>query len=70
METMLIELTNQKAAKLLRKLEELRLIKVLKTNVDEKEKLSEKYAGKIPGDVADALQTYVTKSRNEWSRSI
>lgn len=27
METMLIELTNQKAAKLLRKLEELRLIK-------------------------------------------
>lgn len=70
METMLIELTNQKAAKLLHELEELQLIKVLKTNVKVGKKLSEKYAGKLPGHVADALQQYVTESRNEWSRSI
>lgn len=29
-------------------------------------KLSEKYAGKLPSNVAEDLQNYVTKSRNEW----
>lgn len=69
METMLIELTNQKAAKLLHELEELNLIKVLKTNLNPTGKLSEKYAGKLPSDVADALQNYITESRKEWSSS-
>ena len=68
---MLIELTNHKAAKLLHELEELNLIKVLKTDVKPVEKLSEKYAGKLPSEVADELQTYVKESRNEWNtRSI
>ena len=71
METMLIELTNRKAAKLLHELEELNLIKVLKTDVKPGKKLSEKYAGKLPSEVADELQNYVTETRNEWnSRSI
>ncbi len=70
METMLIELTNKKAAGLLHELEELQLIKVLKTNVAVEEKLSEKYAGKLPAHVADDLQKYVTESRNEWSQNI
>ncbi len=71
METMLIELTNQKAAKLLHELEELHLIKVIKKNVVNNEKLSEKYAGKLPGEIADELQKYVTEGRNEWNnRSI
>lgn len=71
METMLIELTNLKAAKLLHELEELNLIKVLKTDVKPNEKLSEKHAGKLPTEVADELQTYVIESRNEWNtRSI
>lgn len=71
METMLIELTNQKAAKLIHELEELNLIRVIKTDVKPVEKLSEKYAGKLPSEVADELQDYVTKSRDEWnSRSI
>jgi hypothetical protein len=67
MDTMLIQLTNQKAAGLLHELEELHLIKVLKQNVQTKHKLSEKYAGKLPSDVADELQSYVTQSRNEWN---
>jgi hypothetical protein len=34
-------------------------------------KLSEKYAGKLPSDIADELQNYVSQSRNEWnSRTI
>lgn len=67
METMLIELKNEKAAKLLHELEELQLIKVLQTNSHSKEKLSTKYAGSLPGDVADKIQNYVTESRKEWN---
>ena len=32
-----------------------------------KQNLSEKYAGKLPSAVADELQDYVSKSREEWS---
>ena len=46
--TMLIQLTNQKAAGLIRELEELHLIKVLKENiVPVKTRLSDKYKGFI-----------------------
>jgi hypothetical protein len=48
-------------------LEELHIIKVLKKSVQSEQKLSEKYAGKLPADIADELQNYVTQSRNEWN---
>ncbi|SMD41846.1 hypothetical protein SAMN00777080_0378 [Aquiflexum balticum DSM 16537] len=71
METVLVQINNQKAYKLLEDLEDLNIIKVLKKNIQPQEKLSEKYAGKLPSDVADELQNYVTRSRNEWNnRSI
>ncbi|WP_299288103.1 DUF2683 family protein [uncultured Mucilaginibacter sp.] len=34
-----------------------------------KQNLSEKYAGKLPSDVADELQKFVSDSRNEWDRN-
>ncbi len=71
METVLVQINNQKAYKLLEDLEDLNIIKVLKKNIQPQQKLSEKYAGKLPSDVADELQNYVTQSRNEWNnRSI
>ena len=71
METIVVQITNNKALKLLQELEELHLIKLLKRNADTSQKLSEKYAGKLPSDVADELQNYITQSRNEWNnRSI
>ena len=30
-------------------------------------RLSEKYAGKLPSDVAEELQNYVTQSRSDWT---
>jgi hypothetical protein len=43
----------------------------LKTLEKPKRKLSEKYAGKLPADIADELQNYVTQGRSEWNnRSI
>jgi hypothetical protein len=68
MDTMLIQLTNQKAFKLLRQLEELNLIKVLKENFGEGQNLSKKYAGKLPVEVARDMQKYVSQSRGEWEK--
>ena len=67
METVLIQINNNKAYKLLEDLEDLNIIKILKKNIQPKQKLSEKYAGKLPSDVADELQNYVNQSRNEWT---
>lgn len=69
MDTLIIQLTNQKAYKLLKQLEDLHLIRVLKKNVQSKHRLSEKYAGKLPSDIADELQQYVAQSRDEWNNN-
>ena len=41
----------------------------LKILENPKQKLSEKYAGKLPVALADELQHYVTQSRAEWNNS-
>ena len=71
METVLVQINNNKAYRLLEDLEDLHIIKVIKKSIQPRQKISEKYAGKLPADVADELQNYVTQSRNEWNnRSI
>jgi hypothetical protein len=71
MKTVLVQITNNKAYRLLEDLEDLNILKVLNKNVLPKQKLSEKYAGKLPLEIADELQDYVTLSRNQWNnRSI
>ena len=67
METVLVQINNNKAYRLLDDLEELHIIKILKKSTLSEQKLSEKYAGKLPSDIADELQNYVTQSRNEWN---
>lgn len=67
METMLIELVNGKAVKLLYELEALHLIRVLEISQADKQKISSKYAGSLPGDIADGMQHYISESRNEWN---
>ena len=64
METVLLQINNSKAYRFL---EDLEIIKVLKKSTEPKQKLSEKYAGKLPSDIADELQNYVSQSRNEWN---
>jgi hypothetical protein len=67
MKTVLVQINNNKAYRLLEDLEDLNILKVLNKNVLPKQKLSEKYAGKLPSDIADELQDHVTQSRNEWN---
>lgn len=66
--TMLIQLTNQKAAGLIRELEELHLIKVLKENiVPVKTRLSDKYKGFISKEEGQQLNDHINQMRSEWN---
>lgn len=68
MDTMLIQLTNQKAAGLLHELEELHLIKVLEKNISTgTPKLSEKYRGSISTEQGKQLNEHIKQMRKEWS---
>jgi len=66
--TMVIQLTNQKAAGILRELEELHLIKVIKENINPgKTKLSEKYKGFISKEDGNRLNEHINRMRSEWN---
>ncbi len=68
METMLIQLMNQKAAGLLHELEELCLIKVLKENIGmASPKLSDKYRGIISKEEGQKLNDHIDQMRKEWN---
>lgn len=66
METILVQITNSKAYKLLEDLEDLNIIKLLKVKDQPKQKLSEKYAGRLPNDIASEIQNHIIQSRDEW----
>ena len=66
--TMLIQVTNQKAVGLLYELEELDLIKVLKENfTTDKTKLSDKYKGIISKEQGQSLNEHIKEMRSEWN---
>jgi hypothetical protein len=68
MDTMLIQLTNQKAAGLLHELEELKLIKVLKKNTTSSTtKLSDKYKGILSKEQGQKLNEHIQQMRREWN---
>ena len=66
--TMLIQVTNQKAIKLLHELQELHLIKVLKENfASVNTKLSEKYKGILTKKQGQDLNEHIQQMRSEWN---
>lgn len=66
--TMLIQVTNQKAVGLLHELEALRLIKVLQENVAPVEtRLSRKYKGIISKEQGQNLNEHLQEMRSEWN---
>jgi ribosomal protein L12E/L44/L45/RPP1/RPP2 len=67
METLVIQINNSKAYKLLADLEDLNILKVLKRSKQQPLSLSEKYAGKLSAATAESLQDYVKQSREEWN---
>ena len=69
MDTMLIELTNQRAAGLLNELVELNLIRIFKRENSEpvKTKLSDKYRGFLTHEDGQQLSNHISQMRNEWN---
>ncbi|WP_184546526.1 hypothetical protein [Mucilaginibacter sp. FT3.2] len=72
METVLLQINNSKAYKLIEDLEALHIVKVLEKNNQPKRKLSEKFAGvlNLSKEEYDNLQNSITQGRNEWERGI
>jgi hypothetical protein len=72
MDTVLLQINNAKAYKLIEDLEALHIVKVLKKTVQPKKKLSAKFAGSL--NLSDAeynnFQDSIKQSRNEWERDI
>ncbi len=68
-DTMLIQLTNKKAARLLHDMQDLDLIKVLEENIvtPSKEKLSNKYKGIFTKEEGQQLNEHIQQMRNEWN---
>lgn len=66
--TMLIQVTNEKALGLIHELEELNLIKVLKENIlPGKTRLSEKYKGLLTKEEGRDLNEHIKQMRSEWN---
>lgn len=63
METVLIQINDIKAYKLLESLEDLQIIKVLKKSNYDIQILSEKFGAKLHLEVADDIQEYITRSK-------
>jgi hypothetical protein len=70
METLHIQVTNQKAIGLLNELEELHLIKIIKDTDDAMPKLSDKYRGIISKEKGVKLDEHINKMRTEWNSSL
>jgi hypothetical protein len=72
MDTVLLEITNEKAYKLIQDLEALDIVKILEKNPKPKESLSKRFAGSL--NLTDQqyieFQQHVIDSRNEWERDI
>lgn len=66
MDTILIEINDSKAYKLLRDLENMNLIKLVQKKEKSAQKLSDKYRGSISGKTAEKLLEQVKKNREEW----
>lgn len=65
--TILIQVTNEKALKLLYELQELNLIRVIKENFKPSNiKISKKYRGAFSSEDAKSFNEHTQTMRNEW----
>lgn len=67
METVLVQINNNKAYKLLQDLEELHIIKVLKKSVKSQLKLSKKYKNVFSQEDAKNFDEHTQTIRNGWN---
>ncbi|MEZ0483415.1 hypothetical protein [Fibrella aquatica] len=68
METLVIEVRDQKGMALLRDLEALQIIRVLDRKQVHKTKAADRFAGKLSPETAELLDKHIQQSRDEWDR--
>jgi len=66
MRTIIVQLTNENALRLLQDLEKLDVIKLLGMDSASTDKLSDRFRGKLPADVAEKLQKDIDNNRKDW----
>ena len=65
-----IQILNNKTIKLLRDLEDLQLLKIVRRSKKRTKKQSEQLSGSLPLSVAEEMQKNIAESRKEWNRVI
>ena len=73
MSTAVIEIKNELAYSFLRNLERMNVLRVVSsqnTQNDNRQKLSERFAGSLSSQRVDELQKELNQMRNEWDRNI
>lgn len=69
MKTVLIEIKNDEAYRLLQELESLNIIRLLEGKKQGQKEIAKRYAGRLSEDTADRMQDEINKSRDEWART-
>lgn len=67
LDTIIIQITNRKVVPMLKELEELHFIKVLKEIDPTKEKLSNKFKGILTKEEGQNLNNHIKQMRSEWN---
>ncbi len=71
MQTITIEINNDKALKLIEELEALNLIRIIRNNeTTSGKKLSDRLVGSISQEQADRMMKELEQMRSEWDRDI
>ncbi|MFC2087536.1 hypothetical protein ACFLSA_05210 [Bacteroidota bacterium] len=70
MKKVTVELRTNNAYRILKDLEQTEIIRVIEegagSRINEEVKFSNKYAGKLPVQIAEELKKHIQKSRNQW----
>jgi len=70
MQTVVVEINDQKAFHLLQELEGLNVLRIIKENVSEnKTKLSDKYRGVFSKEDAESFNLHTQTMRKEWDNT-
>ena len=69
METVLVQINNNKAYRLLEDLEDLNILKVLKKSVTTAQKISDKYKGVFTTEDAKNFNNHTQTMRKEWDNT-
>ncbi|HMQ64234.1 MAG TPA: hypothetical protein PKE06_26360 [Flavilitoribacter sp.] len=69
MQTITVELLNEKALILLQQLEQLNILRLV-SNKDKTEVTKRKWAGSLSKETAEKMLHELDKSRDEWERNI